>query len=230
MSFRRAFAAWVPIALAACGGNVQLGVSDASVHDSAVDAASDGAPTDSGGGDAACVNPVQGTPCTTSEVACTMPGDPCCIGYVWACIGGPSGASVWTQEGLGCACRADAATDVATDDGGHVDANPSACPSTWAAASTGDHDSLCAAAIACDYAEGSCTCEPFCGGIPVPDADTSPRWACTPNRTDGCATPTPKDGDPCTIAGQQCTYGSCCVTTFTCASGAWKAGPMECPG
>ncbi|MFI5298164.1 MAG: hypothetical protein ACHREM_08705 [Polyangiales bacterium] len=224
MTFRRPLSTIFAIAAVACGGNVQFGAADASATDSGGDAA------DATSSDAACVNSIQGASCSKGDVPCDAGGDRCCIGYVWACIAvGPSGAMVWTKEGLGCACVADAAVD-APSDVSHVDANPASCPVTWTAATTGNHDGLCATTIVCGYAEGSCTCEGFCGGIAIPDADLSPHWACTPNRTDGCSDATPKDGDPCAVAGQACTYGPCCVTTYTCTSGHWKAGPMACPG
>ncbi len=142
------------------------------------------------------------------------------IGYVWACVSG-----AWVKEGLGCPCAVDAAVDVA-----RTDANPAACPATWTAATTGDHAALCASPIACEYPEGACDRQPFCGGIALPEAASSQQFECTARRTDGGSDTAPKDGDPCTVSGQACTCAPCWVTTFTCTSGRWKAGPTACPG
>jgi hypothetical protein len=206
------------LALAACGGNVAPGgaPADGGHEDGSLgDATSEGGSPDGG-----CVAAVQGSACTATEVACMPAGDACCIGYIWSCVSG-----AWDKQGLGCPCAVDAAVDVA-----HVDANPAACPANWMAATTGDHADLCASSTACGYAEGTCDCQPFCGGIPVPDASLSSQWRCTPRRTDGCSDTAPKDGDPCSVSGQACTYSPCCVTTYTCTGGHWKAGPMACPG
>ncbi len=199
--------------LVACGGSIAPG--GATADGSVVDATSDGTGSDGG-----CVNAVQGSACAATEVACMPPGDACCIGYLWSCVSG-----AWEKLGLGCACLADAGVDVAKPD-----ANPAACPSSWPAAATGVHADLCPSPIACVYAEGTCGCEPYCGGGPaMPDADMSPQWHCTSRRTDGCSDTAPKDGDPCSVSGQACTYAPCCVTTFTCTGGRWNAGPTACP-
>ncbi|MFI5299842.1 MAG: hypothetical protein ACHREM_17275 [Polyangiales bacterium] len=218
MTLHRPLPAIFAIAVVACGGNVRFEATDASGRDASNDAV-----------DAACVTPVQGTNCSKSDVPCGMVGDACCIGYVWACLAtGPAGADVWTKEGLGCACVADAAIDTPIEVS-PVDANPTSCPVDWTAATTGDHNALCATSIGCEYPQGACTCAGFCGGPARPDADLSPQWSCTSRRTDGCAETAPNDGDVCTIAGQACTYGPCCVTTYTCTTGHWNAGPQECP-
>lgn len=51
-------------------------------------------------GDGGCIDPTEGQSCGKGDVACSS-GDPCCVGYAWACIDGK-----WNKEGLGCACMA----------------------------------------------------------------------------------------------------------------------------
>ncbi|MFI5301412.1 MAG: hypothetical protein ACHREM_25275, partial [Polyangiales bacterium] len=112
------------------------GAGDASGTDANSDA------SDATSTDAACVNSVEGASCSTADVSCDSGGDRCCIGYVWACVASsPSGATVWTKEGLGCACLADAAVDT-----GHADTGSTtfACGPTTCAV-----NALCA-----DYAPG----------------------------------------------------------------------------
>ena len=105
------------------------------------------------------------------------------------------------------------------------------CPATWSAASTGSHDDLCPEMLACNYAEGSCTCPAYCGG-PPPGPDWKPTWTCTPKpppRMDGCPEAELIDGATCTTAGKVCSYGSCCMNQYECVSGTWrKSGPI-CP-
>jgi len=125
----------------------------------------------------------------------------------------------WACTGLGCI---DSGTDSALDP---------RCPSSWAAAQTGSHDDLCPAMISCNYAEGSCACPAYCGGVP-PGPDWKPTWTCTPKpppRTDGCPDAELTDDAVCGAAGKVCSYGSCCMNQYECISGHWrKSGPI-CP-
>jgi hypothetical protein len=106
------------------------------------------------------------------------------------------------------------------------------CPADWTAAK-GAHDELCADALTCVYAEGSCTCPPYCGG-PPPGPDWKSSWTCTPTpepRTDGCPDVEPSDGASCAgIADRKvCMYGSCCVDELQCVAGTWKKTGVICP-
>jgi hypothetical protein len=58
---------------------------------------------DGGGGDGGCIDPVEGSNCSTSDVACQPPGDICCVGYSWMCFNGQ-----WKKMGVGCACQVEA--------------------------------------------------------------------------------------------------------------------------
>jgi hypothetical protein len=50
--------------------------------------------------DGGCIDVVEGTSCSSSDVACQPPGDICCVGYSWVCNGG-----TWFKAGVGCACQ-----------------------------------------------------------------------------------------------------------------------------
>jgi hypothetical protein len=98
------------------------------------------------------------------------------------------------------------------------------CPSTFASFPVGQ---ACAGApvSTCTYPEGTCSCVGFCGGA-LPIHPPPPHWKCTPRRTDGCPD-APKGA--CSAEGKQCSYGDCCVFTYTCEEGAWKQTAAACP-
>lgn len=109
------------------------------------------------------------------------------------------------------------------------DANNPLCPKTY-----GVVPGNCApVGLQCTYDQGRCECLGYCGGPPpMPGVDYS-HWGCTPRRVDGCPDARPVAGGACKTPGQACTYGNCCVQTFTCtgAVGAatWSSGGLLCP-
>ena len=125
--------------------------------------------------------------------------------------------------------------DVKTDGGAPVkdagrpekDAGPNdpECPKSFLAP-----PGNCTVGVKCTYPRGTCSCLGHCGGAPPPpDVDFS-HWSCTPKRSDGCPEEAPQDGSACKKPAAICSYGDCCVQTFTCGqSGTWAAGPMSCP-
>ncbi|MBP8806328.1 MAG: hypothetical protein KBG48_20015 [Kofleriaceae bacterium] len=88
----------------------------------------------------------------------------------------------------------------------------------------------------CSYPEGSCYCgaEPVCSGVLMTQEDSARLrviWQCTPVppmvRPDGC--PGREPNGPCARDGQQCSYGSCCVSHYTCRGGQWSWTGGGCP-
>jgi hypothetical protein len=87
----------------------------------------------------------------------------------------------------------------------------------------------------CQWAEGQCHCgyPMVCSGAAVnPDEVPAepPTWQCAAwppaVRADGCPG---EIGGRCSDEGKQCTYGSCCVATYTCVKGEWRETAAECP-
>ncbi len=91
----------------------------------------------------------------------------------------------------------------------------------------------CAAnATSCAFAEGTCTCEVYCGPqYPTGhscDAGTPTTWQCT-GASAGCPPIRPHLGSACSQQAQQCPYGDCNGPILACESGAWVEQPTGCP-
>jgi hypothetical protein len=114
--------------------------------------------------------------------------------------------------------------------------NGDTCPTSFSTA-----DGECSGAQVtgtCSYPEGTCYCgvEPRCSGAVMNPDDLGVQpttWICTAKpprvRPDGCPGTAPSPSDACSPSGKQCTYGSCCVSTYTCKGGTWKETAAECP-
>ena len=205
----RALSALAPLLLSvACGGST----SD--------DTTADGSTDSAGGGCKKGETKPAGDGCNTCT--CMENGSFACT-YLACGDGAPVDTSV----------RDTASSDTAKVDGGvDAPANDPRCPTDWATAQ-GKHDDLCADGLTCNYAEGSCTCPPYCGG-PPPGPDWTPSWTCTPTpppRTDGCPDVEPADGSACTGVAEHkvCSYGSCCFDQLECITGKWKKSGPICP-
>ncbi|MFI5298683.1 MAG: hypothetical protein ACHREM_11345 [Polyangiales bacterium] len=154
MTTTRVLRFMLALAAPACSGTVQFATTEASTTDAP--------PHDGLSSDAACVTPTVGAICSSSDIACSTGGDPCCVGFVWECAP-RSGSStyVWTKVELGCPCAADAGSS------GQFLCGPTV---------------PCAAADLCvDRAPGI---EPADGG-PIPD-----NYSCTTMPVECAATPT----------------------------------------
>lgn len=113
--------------------------------------------------------------------------------------------------------------------------NASSCPASFSTAGGACTPDPTANAT-CNYAEGSCYCgiTPVCSGA-ARDPDEELReptfWQCTAKpplvRADGC--PGSEPSGRCTQNGKKCTYGSCCVSHYSCTSGTWQMTGGECP-
>ena len=88
----------------------------------------------------------------------------------------------------------------------------------------------------CLYPEGQCFCgaELICSGVRLPAEDLERLrmiWQCTPVppaiRPDGC--PGREPSGRCGREGQQCSYGSCCTSEYTCRGGQWAWTGGACP-
>lgn len=197
--------------------------------------------------------PDAGPTCSPGETKATFDCDQCTCTSAgeWSCLPLPGCRPAGKCRTLGatrtvdcntCTCMldgnwsctdrscTDAGPSTSVDPGASVDAGPTRCPSSWAAATSGRHDDLCAPKGTmtdfCEYPEGSCTCPGFCARV-VP-ADFVPTWQCTAKRTDGCSMREPIPDSLCSLEGKECSYGDCCVTKFTCTGGRWKMGWPEC--
>jgi hypothetical protein len=148
--------AWIRVvlltSLAGCGGVVSTisggdgGGSDARPDGTRPDAGSCGTIGGPTGPDGCLeTEPLVGSCCEVGQSICGT-GDPCCVGYVWACteenvcdIDGCHVEHWWEMEGLGCACPVeaggpdashDAKPDVAPHEAGLVPCGTQACPPT----------------------------------------------------------------------------------------------------
>lgn len=88
----------------------------------------------------------------------------------------------------------------------------------------------------CAYPEGQCYCgaEPVCSGVMMTREESARLrviWQCTPVppaiRPDGC--PGREPSGRCGREGQQCSYGSCCTSQYTCRGGTWTWSGGGCP-
>ena len=104
------------------------------------------------------------------------------------------------------------------------DANPAGCPATFNAP-----PGNCTQGLKCSYDQGRCDCEGYCGGVPPPEDIDFTHWSCTPKLDNGCPDDPPQEGTVCKVP-TTCTYGACCVQSFTCGdSGKWTTGGIACP-
>jgi len=118
-----------------------------------------------------------------------------------------------------------------------VVANDDSCPEAWDRAVGAIACDPARATRICTFDEGTCYCgiEPWCGGM-APDPEWQRNqpttWQCSAKppevRADGCPG-VPPEGGACAQDGQQCGYGDCCVSTYQCIGGQWRAGPASCP-
>jgi hypothetical protein len=116
-------------------------------------------------------------------------------------------------------------TDAARTKDAARDANPASCPATYTAPAGN-----CTIGTICSYDQGRCECDGYCGGAPPPPDTDFSHWTCTPKLDNGCPDDPPLQGSTCKIPTATCTYGPCCVETFTCSqSGKWSSGGIACP-
>jgi len=86
--------------------------------------------------------------------------------------------------------------------------------------------------LVCDYPQGRCACNASRGGPVLIDASASATWACQVPTTQGCPTPRPPLGSPCTQTGLFCDYGGCNIpggTAEQCTGGRWQQAFAACP-
>ena len=78
----------------------------------------------------------------------------------------------------------------------------------------------------CPYATATCKCThvAYCGGVtPTQLQQMGMTWVCAPPRKAGDCPETAARGGRCSVAGQQCSYGSCgSLTECTCNAGKYR--------
>jgi hypothetical protein len=212
---RSLFLLAIPLSLSAsaCGGVFLAG--DDGGADSGKDAiSSDGGESDGAGtcdlhdpptGPGGCLmeDPAEGSCCRSGQSICET-GDPCCVGYVWACQSGK-----WQKEGLGCACMLDAGSgDAAKGD----DAGPTSCGKL-----TCKSGEVC---VVQESSEGPCLRPDDAGVCPPPT--TSTGGCCTYSTTTYQCQPEPASCDGhltcgCATSLCQCECTGAMGSTLQCA-------------
>lgn len=103
------------------------------------------------------------------------------------------------------------------------------CPSSFSQITAGaDCTAQSKSNETCNYAQGACQCEGFCGGAFMPDAGIT--WKCDAPDP-GCPSERPRFGSTCT-GNATCNYDICCAgSTMQCQNGTWQGNTLigGCP-
>jgi hypothetical protein len=195
-------------ALVACGGSTGVGtVRDAGADDGggsgsgSSSGASSGSSSGIGGGGCPASLPTAGAACAPSGVRCEYGNDPNPQCNVVVTCQGSAG---WSAPPPGVHCT------------------PGTCPASYADVPQGKD--CTPQGLDCAYPQGQCNCA---GTLPV--SGPNPVWQCS-TPASGCPEPRPREGSPCTSAGQTCDYGACTGgVELQCSDGYWQVSVVPCP-
>lgn len=199
----------LPCAVLACGGELgpprDGGPTDGTLAQDAPTAKDAG--LDAGARRCPSTQPLAGTACPSSDLACEY-------GSAW-----------WYTCDTVMACGKDHLWSAwVTGPGYCKDEDAGFCPTTYAGALAA---SDCSPGE-CDYPEGHCECQGGCGPLPGPGPY---KYQCSPTPP-GCPAQRPRGGAACATEGHYCTYrfGCCGGTMLQCLSGNWTvSSPPACP-
>jgi hypothetical protein len=104
-----------------------------------------------------------------------MPGNPCCIGYVWSC---DSTSHTWVQLGLGCACVSDDAGAGPFACGSETCAGNRICTSTDPGVAPAD-GAVLTPFYACADVPAACASNPTCDCVKANIGPSCYAYDCT---------------------------------------------------
>ncbi len=211
----------IVVALACSGKTSDVGGGDGGSSGSSGGGSSSGGSSSGGSSSGGLVKgcpatpPADGSACGVPPLQCEYGADvnPQC-NTIATCVASTRGPTAWVVQTARGQCPT-------------PPPGPS-CPASYAAVPKG---AACTTATSCAYAEGTCTCEIYCGPqYPVSrecDAGTPLSWQCT-GAAPGCPAQRPLGGTACAQEQQYCAYGDCRAPAMKCESGAWHVEPQGC--